>query len=247
MRRNQVGIGFLSAAFATVFFAAAISRAAVQEADTQSGTGFTVSNSDLLQAPGVAGAVNDTALIFPDVSSGDLAVLTNGQFGDPGGSSDFSQNVAIHNGAVITYTLNLATSPAGYNITNISTYTGWADGGRDAQQYTVSYSTVLAPNTFLPIATVNYNPPPVVAPSDTRVVLTDSLGGNVAIATAKLQFSFPTVENGFVLYRELDVSGSAVPEPFGAAFIALIGSWITMRRRRNEVLPLLLALQTKCR
>ena len=46
----------------------------------------------------------------------------------------------------------------GWNLTNIVVYTMWHDYGRDGQFYNLSYSTLAAPTTFVPLTTVIYNP-----------------------------------------------------------------------------------------
>jgi len=206
------------------------------EIDTNNNTGFTVSNSDLIEGvvPAVVGNINAEE----GVTTNDPAALTNGQFGVPGlpgDGSDASNVVAIHNGVTLTYSLDTGASPRGYNVTDINTYTGWRDGGRDAQQYSVLYSTVASPGTFIPLATVNYNPGSPPSPSDTEVLLSESGGGVLATSVAAVRFSFPSTEAGFVGYRELDVIGSPVPEPstFLLAAIGLLGLMGFTRRIRR--------------
>ena len=194
--------------------------AAVLEADSQTSTGFTVSSTDLIN--GVLPAV--TGSLGPDEGvtdgSGTGSPLTNGLFGDPGVSAGDAGNVvSIHDGVTLTYTLAL--SGPGYTITGINTYTGWRDHGRDGQAYDVLYSTVGAPSTFLLLATVGYNPSTGGDPSDTAVFLTDTTG-TLATSVAKIKFSFPSTENGYVGYRELDVFGfTQVPEPSTLMLLSL--------------------------
>jgi len=191
---------------------ASVASAALIEVDQNTSTGFTVSNSDLIQGrlPTVVGNINAEE----GQTTSDPAALTNGAFGDPGlpGGANANEVVAIHNGVVLTYALDTAASPLGYNITGINTYTGWRDPGRDAQQYGVSYSTVASPSVFAPLASVNYNPGGAPSPSDTAVLLSDSTG-TLASGVAAVQFSFPSTENGFVGYRELDILGAPAGPP----------------------------------
>ena len=90
-------------------------------------------------------------------------------------------------GSLLVYTLPFATN--GYNLTNITVYSGWADNGRDAQRYVLSYSTVANPGSFLLLGNVDYNPPisgGLVTAN--RVILADSAGGPIAANVAALKF-----------------------------------------------------------
>jgi len=51
------------------------------------------------------------------------------------------------------------TSTNGWNLTNIVIYTMWHDYGRDGQFYNLSYSTLAAPTTFVPLTSIAYNAP----------------------------------------------------------------------------------------
>jgi len=106
----------------------------------------------------------------------------------------------------------LPASANGYNLTNITVYGGWQDNGRDAQAYTVSYSTVINPAAFTVLTPVSYNPSVAggVA-SANRVVLDDSAGGIIAanVAAVKFDFTSPGSENGYVGYGAITVEGVA--------------------------------------
>ncbi|MBC8096761.1 MAG: hypothetical protein H7Y43_13210 [Akkermansiaceae bacterium] len=113
-------------------------------------------------------------------------------------------------GSLIVYTL--PASANGYNLTNITVFGGWANNGRDAQAFTVLYSTVANPANFLHLTTVNYNPSiPGNTASATREIINDSLGGLIAanVAAVKFVFNFPSVENGYVGYSAITVGGTA--------------------------------------
>lgn len=81
----------------------------------------------------------------------DLARLSDGQFGTAGGYQAFS---VMPNVVSLTFNLNLATRPTGYDIASIKTYASW-DSGRDGQAYTVQYSTAANPTQFSLLATVS--------------------------------------------------------------------------------------------
>ena len=111
-------------------------------------------------------------------------------------------------GSTLIY--NLAGSASGYDLTNIVVYGGWGDNGRDQQAYTVYYSTVTAPATFIALAVVNFNPD--IAdnlPSATRVSLTYPTGVLASnVAALKFDFTNPGSENGYCGYAGITVLGT---------------------------------------
>jgi hypothetical protein len=182
-------------------------RASIVQQDFFSNTGFTVPGTNLLQDATVS--INNAAYITPQegVATANLSTLTDLAFGDPGLDNP-SQVVTINSGAIITYTFS---SPMA--ITSINTYVGWRDGGRENQDYTISYSLAGNPTDFLSLYSVDYDPARAGDPSDTAVSLSDT-SGTILDDVAAIQFSFPSVQNGYVGYRELNVEGSAdAPEP----------------------------------
>ena len=113
-------------------------------------------------------------------------------------------------GSLVIYTLPVSTN--GFNLTNITVFGGWQDNGRDAQAYTVSYSTVVSPTTFTVLTPVNYNPAVGGGTaSATRVMLADSTGGVIAanVAAVKFDFTSPGSENGYTGYGAITVQGTA--------------------------------------
>jgi hypothetical protein len=211
-------------------------RAGIVENDFFSTTGFTVPGANLLQSATVG--INNVSDIQPEegVSTANLSILTDLAFGDPGLDNP-SQVVTILSGAIITYTFS---SPI--TVTSINTYVGWRDGGRENQDYTISYSLAGSATDFLPLYSVAYDPPRTGDPSDTAVSLSDT-SGTILDGVAALQFSFPSVQNGYVGYRELNVEGTSdVPEPGTIVLTGiLLLAWIfaanrelTVWRRRGE-------------
>jgi alpha-L-rhamnosidase len=116
-------------------------------------------------------------------------------------------------GSLLVYTLPAATY--GYDLTNITVYGGWQDNGRDAQDYTVYYSTVTNPADFMFLASVSYTPSNPSAIGDaTRVVINDAAGMPMAnnVAALKFDFTIPdggSRENGAVGYTAITVAGVA--------------------------------------
>jgi Immunoglobulin I-set domain len=115
-------------------------------------------------------------------------------------------------GQSVTYTL--PNTANGYTITNITTFGGWNDGGRDQQAYTVFYSTLQNPDIFLPMAVVNYNPTNPVGYSLTRATVTSANGALATnVKALKFDMNFPGGENGYSGYNEFAVYGSPTANP----------------------------------
>jgi hypothetical protein len=98
-------------------------------------------------------------------------------------------------GSLLVYML--PTFTYGYNLTNITVYGGWQDAGRDAQDYTVSYSTSANPSNFMILTSVSYIPLNPTGNGDaTRVVINDAAGAVIANNVAALKFNFTTPDGG---------------------------------------------------
>jgi hypothetical protein len=226
------------ACFASVAFGTVITTV-----DTQTGTGadgwtptYVVSTTDLINGVSPSASAGDFTL----ESSGGLPVLTNGVFGPigvPNGTTHPSFATAgggNGSGSSVTYTLNTVASPTGYDLSNVVVYGGWNDNGRDQQAYTVAYSTVGAPGTFIDLATVNFNPAiGGGVQSATRATITEDTLLRLATGVAALRFTFaPAPENGYTGYAEIDVNGTAtVPEP-AAWLLCVAGGLVLLVGRR---------------
>jgi hypothetical protein len=104
-------------------------------------------------------------------------------------------------------------STNGYTLTNIVVYGGWGDAGRDQQAYTVYYSKVATPTTFIQLSSVNYNPANVSGvQSATRAMLTPANGIlAMNVVAVKFDFTTPAPENGYCGYSEIDLYGVTTP------------------------------------
>src|SRR5271170_1524932 len=112
-------------------------------------------------------------------------------------------------GSTIIYTLTNSSS-GGYNLTNITVYGGWSDAGRDQQAYTVYYSKLAAPTTFILLGSVNYNPANAAnVQSATRATLTPATGWLATnVAAMKFDFTSPASENGYCGYAGIAMYGT---------------------------------------
>ncbi len=162
---------------------------------------------------------------FTKESAGGIPVLTDGSIGSSGSIGGFATCGASGGTSLIfSLTNNLVN---GEDITNIVTYSGWGDGGRDGQYYTVSYSTVAAPNTFVPITTVYYLPSVSGAPAN-RVGIAMNDGSALAHGVANIKFDFASppasgnFNNAYQGYSEIVVQGHdtmAPPPPPSALLV----------------------------
>jgi hypothetical protein len=196
------------------------------------GAVFPVSNSDLLQTN--LSGVSSTGT-FASFSANTLSLLSDGAFGASGaGASGGTASVAPASlGTTIRFDLNLTLNILGYTLTQLDTFVSW-DTGRDGQEYTVAYSTVAAPNTFLTLATVPQFEPPVGTPfadSHTRIRLTDSTGV-LATNVASIRYTFTNFEANGTAYREIDAIGTPVPEPASLSLVGIAGLALLSRRRK---------------
>jgi alpha-L-rhamnosidase len=152
---------------------------------------------------------------------GGVSVLTDDSFGwlkylpNLGGSPTEVTGGTVAGGAGQSVTYTLTGSSTGYDLTNITVYGGWGDAGRDQQAYTVYYSTISAPTTYIQLSDVNYNPSdPANVQSATRVALRPASGLLATnVAAVKFDFTNPAGENGYSGYSEIQVFGKPTPVP----------------------------------
>ena len=110
-------------------------------------------------------------------------------------------------------------SATGWNLTNIVVYSLWHDFGRDGQFYNLSYSTLSAPTTFLPLASVAYNPfvPNDGRASGNRVNIAPPVGkALLATNVAAVKFDFTpqgSQDFGWSGYSEIVLQGSNLAAP----------------------------------
>jgi len=80
---------------------------------------------------------------------------------------------------------------------------------RDGQGYTIAYSTVSAPTTFVNLITTSYNPSvPGSTPSADRISVYSAPAAPWPTTSPSVKFTFLNVENGYSGYAELQVFGT---------------------------------------
>ena len=166
--------------------------------------------------------------LIPSSSSGNFtlegsagtAILTDGAIGISGDLSGFA-TCGGNAGSSLIYAL--PANANGYDVTNIVVYSGWGDTGRDGQYYILSYSTIAAPNTYIPITTV-FDWPGLLsengggAAQANRVAIAMNDGSRLASGVANIQFNFApggagSFNNGYQGYSEIIVQGNATASP----------------------------------
>lgn len=141
-----------------------------------------------------------------------------------------------------TITFDTSQNTLGYKINTIATYAGWTSDGAELanQSYFLSYSTVAAPSTYLMLGSVNYAPFGDGNGSDgwagsTAVTVGDAAQGFLATNVKSLKIQFNPTNNlsgtNGTIYQEIDVFGTAVPEP-SAAQLCSLSTLALLRRRR---------------
>ncbi len=167
--------------------------------------------------------------MLPSVSTGNFNLNANGKTTaalttvrslaispTSGGGNSFNYLSAGNgNGAGSAVVYKLPASANGHSLTKILVHGGWSDAGRDQQAYTVSYSKVATPTSFVPLRSVNYNPANVAGvQSTTRSTLTPANGVLASnVAAVRFDFTNPGSENGWVGYAQLGVYGAPTLSP----------------------------------
>ncbi len=101
-------------------------------------------------------------------------------------------------GSSLTFTLNTASHPAGYDLSRIATFAGHTDS-RASQRYSVSVALVSDPTKF----TVLIPPASIDCAGGSSEIVTHVQAAGVAT----LRFDFQDGPAGFCVYREIQVSG----------------------------------------
>ncbi len=218
---NTFGVAVSSASSLTVSSAPMAVNNVVTAYAAQTGLGSVVTNfvPTWTVAPGSLIAGQTPSSVgggsFSLYGAGVVSALTDGTFGwlnfwpNVGGSPSEVTCGSVAGGAGQSVTYTLTGSPGGYTLTNIVVYGGWGDAGRDQQTYTVYYSKVAAPATFIQLSPVNYNPANASGvQSATRATLTPANGVLATnVAAVRFDFTAPVPENGYCGYSEIDLYG----------------------------------------
>jgi hypothetical protein len=142
-----------------------------------------------------------------------------------------SEIISPVDGAYVAYKLDIDANPAGYTISQISSYAGWSDI-RINQAFEIKYALVgdtVTANAELgrSLGTFSYSPGSQGTPSYSRVSLTDDSG---YLLTGVSAIEIKYLGGGNHAYTELAVVG-VVPEPMTASLLAIFFPVILLIRR----------------
>ena len=151
-------------------------------------------------------------------SNGGLVTMTDGIIGTSVGSGASCGGAGQGGATFITYIPTNGT----WTLTNIVVYTGWPDYGRAGQFYNISYALLSDINTFIPLASVFYNPNfDSGTPWATRVTISPPAGQTVlASNVAAVHFDFTpqgSRDFGYSSYTEIVLQGANLPPAISPA------------------------------
>ena len=189
---------------------------------------FVIETNSLIegQLPSSVGPGQFAGSFNGEQPAGGLPVLTDGTFGTVDSSLSYATcGGAYGAGSSITYTA----ANGSWNITNIVVYSGWGNYDRDGQFYNITYSTLAAPTTFIPLISIDYNPPALTGPSANRVNIAPKNGAtylatNVYAVTFDFTPQTGNYDNGYSGYAEIVLQGSlqaqAIPPIIGSVVLS---------------------------
>ncbi len=205
-------------------------HAAIVFATDDNTTGYTASTTDLLQTS-FGSRINGA-----DRDGNQGTNLFNGAV--PATAGDNSDRYTAGAGQHIYWEFDLTASPGGYDITSIDTYEAWGD--RNGQNFNVLISFVNDPTALVTLIDGSTNGPWIAGSGNNTynmVTFTNNGGGVLdngsisATGVARIRFDFLDADDGFNMYREIDVIGTAVPEP-STAMLGTLGCIALLRRKK---------------
>ena len=179
-----------------VFVAHANAAVVVTDSGYQPQGSFTAVVGDLIEG-------NMESFTGTELYGGSVGMLTDGTWlgGWPAGNTEGLY--APSNGSVVTYALDLDAVPAGYNIDEIISGTGYLTQ-YDYSVFDIEVSYVGNPNSFSLLYALNVPSTLSGFWYDRQVIVSDDTG-YLAEGVAKIRFTFHQVVGSESIHRELDV------------------------------------------
>jgi hypothetical protein len=196
-----------------------------QNYDNTSQTAFAVSSVDLVDAASTSSLLSVVGSPVPNN-------LGNYNDGSNGGIAYFDSTYTL------TFNLNTTVNTLGYDITSISTITGWQDE-RLFQNYSIDYRFA-GGSTYFSLGSFANTPVAAVANGSLQLIITDT-NGAVLSGVDSIRFNMNLISGGAGLvgsaFREIDVFGTAtvVPEPSTYALLSLAGIVFLLVRARRLI------------
>ena len=201
-----------------------------------SGPLLTASSIDLAQGLAEAGGGISTTGNDNQEESFGIDATTDGSLatvynvgGNDGDAIDHAAYASVNTNDLVTYNLGGL-----YNISQVDVFTGWNDSGRDD----FSFNLLVSANgvDFSPIASYDKggdNTGQITVPITSLHSITDDGAADIASAVQYVQLQITDADNGFAGLVEVDVFGTAVPEPTSFALCGLAGLALALQRKRN--------------
>src|SRR5450830_136255 len=201
---------FVAAALLSLFAAASSHAGVTVTNTTQYNQGYAVSNTDLLQQHLSSSSYTGNFTAENTLGTGAFTNVIYGGQGNQGNGGEAATGVG---GNVATYMFDAA-----YNLTSIDSYAAWD-----------------APSTWLLLASVYNNATGAgIGNTNTHANIVSG-SGFLANNVAGVRFNFKDdLSFGYNGYREIDVQGSAVPEPGSIALFGLALAGIAAFGRRQR-------------
>ena len=194
------GVVAIAVALMAVIGAPTTGRAALVVDAVASGTGNGAYSGDVITGDLLSGLTGTASAL----RGGTLAALTDDAYG-ANNTGNLNDNTWFDSGATLTFDLNLAGAPDGFDITSIQAIFEW-DANFPDHVYNVLVSPSQGVEDFVLLTAVSED----LTGAASKVVITDS-GGVLASGVKAIRFAFQNNGNhqNTTLWRELDVEGTA--------------------------------------
>jgi hypothetical protein len=162
-------------------------------------------------------------------TDGSLATV-HAQGGNAGDAIDHAAYGTINIGDLVTYNLGGL-----FNLSQVDVFAAWNDSGRDQSSFNLAVSangvdyTTIGSYTKFPDNDTGTHTTPVTNLHS----FVDDGAADIATAVRYVQLQITNADNNWSGLAEVDVFGTAVPEPASFALCGLAGLALALQRKRN--------------